>query len=239
MKEKKDKVIVVNGLCAKYPSSEKYALENISFEIEKGSITVVIGPNGSGKSTLLQAIMGLIPYTGRVEMERQPGVIGYVPQRFALDRSLPVSVDDFLRIPLTVLGYGGLSRKKWMASTLEHLQIEKLQNKLLSELSGGQFQRVLLARSLVHRPQILILDEPESGVDPHSEETFYDLLKHINKKHDVTILIASHELSMVSKYANNVICLNHKVVCVGDAKHSISDKVLDELYGFQKRKYHH
>jgi ABC-type Mn2+/Zn2+ transport system ATPase subunit len=234
-----DPAISVSNLNIKYPGSDIEALQGISFEIDRGTVSVVIGPNGSGKSTLLQAIMGSIPYSGKIEVNREPGVIGYVPQRFDLDRSLPISVSDFLIIPLKILSYSNLKTNRLIHQTLKHLQISNLKHKLLSQLSGGQFQRVLLARSLIHNPQILLLDEPESGIDPHSEETFYDLLDHINKEHDTTILIASHELSMVSKYADYVICLNHKIVCIGDAKHSISEKVLNELYGYQKRKYQH
>lgn len=239
MLSREETAIAINNLNVKYPASDIDALAGISFTVKKGSISVIIGPNGSGKSTLLQAIMGLIPYTGKIELDRKPGSIGYVPQRFSLDRSLPVSVRDFLTIPMRILANSNSKTDMVVQETLGHLQISNLKSKLMAQLSGGQFQRVLLARSLIHHPKILLLDEPEAGVDPHSEETFYDLLSHINKTHKTTILIASHELSMVSKYADQVICLNHKIVCVGDVKQSISEQVLSELYGYQKRKYQH
>jgi zinc transport system ATP-binding protein len=208
-------------------------LDNISFDVEEGNITAVIGPNGSGKSTLLKAIMSLIPYKGEILIYGKPNyeqrkLIGYVPQHFEIEKFLPMTVKEFLEFNLTE---ETLPKKSHLEHHLKELDILNYKDKLLRELSGGQLQRVLFCRALINDPKILLLDEPISEIDIAGQKEFYEIIRFLNKEHKLTILLVTHEITIVHHFATHVICLNKKLVCNGPITLLFKEEILKELYG--------
>ena len=183
-------------------------LSQVSMGLTAGEIVTILGPNGSGKSTLLRALLGIVPLTsGRVE--RAAGLrIGYVPQRLAIDASLPITVRRFLSLPHRVSDAGA-------AAVLVRVGLEGIGHRQLASLSGGQLQRVLLARALLARPQLLVLDEPTQGLDQPGEAGFYRLIEEVRQETGAGILMVSHDLHVVMAASDRVICLNHHVCCEG------------------------
>lgn len=184
------------------------ALRNVDFSISAGEIVTVVGPNGSGKSTLLKALIGAVkPYDGSITS--QDGLrIGYVPQKLHIDPTLPITVRRFLSLP----------RRQTQASidqALSRVGAPDLQDKQMFALSGGQFQRVLLARALLEEPELLILDEPTTGLDQPGSAAFYTLLEDIKRETGAAVLMVSHELHVVMSASDRVICLNGHVCCHG------------------------
>ncbi|OIO19226.1 MAG: ABC transporter ATP-binding protein [Candidatus Magasanikbacteria bacterium CG_4_10_14_0_8_um_filter_32_14] len=210
------------------------ALENVSFVIEKGDIVAIIGPNGSGKTTLLQNIIGVLsPTQGSITIDgKKPKdvrqKIGYVPQKFEFDRTIPISVHEFMS--LEKCGKKGHDEKN-IIEALREVGLEDIEQKQLGHLSGGQFQRVMIARALLHEKEILIFDEPSTGIDIAGEKTIYDLIKKINEDRGTTCLIVSHELNIVNKYTKSVICLNKEMICFGAPEVVITPETLQKLYG--------
>lgn len=213
------------------------AIEDISFSIKKGEIVALVGPNGSGKSTLATLLIGLEePTKGNIVIDgKSPasfmGNIGYVPQRFNVDRSIPISVGEFL-----LLAKGD---KTLIAKTLARVGLFGIEEKRLGTLSGGQLQRVLVARALLHKKDILILDEPASSIDVGGEEALYELLHRLNHEDGTTIIVISHELDFVYQYATNVICLNRRLLCTGSPKKVLTADILEKMYGGHVRHYAH
>lgn len=194
---------------SKYYGGQKI-LEQIDIEVKKGEITTVIGPNGSGKTTLIKILMGLVsPDGGKVFFK--PGVtMGYVPQRFAIDHLLPLTVRRFLR--LQEQGKRPLNEIKEIAGKLD---IASLLESQMAYVSGGELQRVLLARALLRRPAILVLDEPVQGLDVQGQSEFYTLIDAIRKETSCAVLMVSHDLVTVMAKADKVICINHHICCQG------------------------
>jgi len=224
-----------------YKFNDFTALENVSFEIEKGDIVAIIGPNGSGKTTLLQNIIGVLsPTTGTITIdgEKPSDVrkkIGYVPQKFEFDRTIPISVHEFMS--LEKCGKKGHDEKN-IIEALREVGLEDVEEKQLGHLSGGQFQRVMIARALLHEKEILIFDEPSTGIDLVGEKTIYDLIKKINEDRGTTCLIVSHELNIVNKYTKKVVCINKQMVCYGSPEIVITPETLQKLYGSGTGLYH-
>ena len=183
-------------------------LSQVSLQLTAGEIVTILGPNGSGKSTLLRALLGIVPLTaGRVE--RAAGLrIGYVPQRLAIDASLPITVRRFLSLPHR-------SSDAEAAAALVRVGLEGIGQRQMAGLSGGQFQRVLLARALLARPQLLVLDEPTQGLDQPGEAGFYRLIAEVRQETGAAVLMVSHDLHVVMAASDRVICLNHHVCCEG------------------------
>jgi len=241
----------VSDVCVIYPGHTTPTIEHISFELHPNTITMLIGPNGSGKSTLLRAIIGALEYTGTITLFepdnpattnarlRNRVGIGYVPQRLDFDVSLPVTVHDFLSLALITCRHDKKAKERYIIESLAHVNAESLHHALLGSLSGGQRQRVVLARALIHHPRILILDEPETGVDISGEQQFYGLLKKLVTKHDITAFIASHELEIVHEYADQVLCINKTLVCSGKPKTALTTETFQHLYGSGRRHVHH
>ncbi len=210
-------------------------VQNVSFSVEKGDTVAIIGPNGAGKTTLLKAILGFLPYKGTIQWEGAP-VIGYVPQKLDLERDLPLTMQEFLDLaprfqqrerhtPKELLEFIGLP--------------QSLLSRSLSTLSAGEFQRVLIAFALVNHPDILLFDEPTASIDIGGQETIYEVLHRIQDVHySFALILISHDLSMVYRYANKVLCLNKKQICFGDPQEVLTPEELKKLYGGASF-YHH
>jgi zinc transport system ATP-binding protein len=183
-------------------------LHDVNIHINRGEIVTVVGPNGSGKSSLLRALIGAIrPVRGSVH--RAAGLrIGYVPQALAIDTTLPLTVARFLNLPARV------SREEGM-SALADAGVPELARRQLGALSGGQFQRVLLARALLHSPDILILDEATQGLDQPGAARFYRQIEAVRRARGCAVLMVSHDLHVVMAASDRVLCLNGHVCCEG------------------------
>ncbi len=216
-------------------------LEDISFEVKRDDTLAIIGPNGAGKTVLFKCLLGLIQYEGEVKWASD-AKIGYVPQRLDVGKDLPLTVEEFLK-------YKEKDSKK-IESVLSQVGFEtegthiihkgkRLLRTRLGVLSGGEFQRVLIAFAVLGNPNVLLFDEPTSGVDVSSEETVYALISRLQKDKDLTIIFISHELEVVYRYAANVLCLNKEKVCYGPPKEAIDKESLQALYGEDVHFYHH
>jgi len=215
-------------------------LSNIDADIQCGEVTALIGPNGAGKTTLLLAILGLIPFSGEVRFcraeEHGQGTpkIGYVPQRIDLDRNAPMTVLDFFALSSqkypVFLGRSRKSRADAEAS-LGKGGVGHLIDRQLGKLSGGELQRVLLALALRGDPDILLLDEPVSGADVSGEELFCDFLDQVHQASRFSLLLVSHDLSVVTRHADRVICLNRSIVCQGATTEVLTPETLGAMYG--------
>lgn len=236
-------MLTLSNVSVTYEGKKEQTITDISCSIKKNTMSMLIGPNGSGKSTLLKAILGIIPYTGTIKHsadKNKVGSIGYVPQRFAFDFSIPLTVKELLFLALTTCHHTPTEKQSMIDTALEMVHAQNIQNHTLGSLSGGQLQRILLARALVHDPSFLILDEPEAGIDVSGEHIFYDVLRELATKKKKTILIASHELELVHAYADHVICLNRTIHCSGKPEQVLTADVFQNLYntplGFYKNK---
>lgn len=214
-------------------------IDDLSFEVNKNDILAVIGPNGAGKTVLFRTLLGLVPYSGKIDWQKNIKV-GYVPQRFIVERDLPLSVKEFL-------DYKGEGKEraaevlKWVGFHVhdEHHLIYHLLNRSLGVLSGGELQKVLIAFALLGNPHILLFDEPTTGIDLGGEETIYNLLKKLRDEHGLTIIFISHDIHVVYQYANNVLCLNKKGICFGPPHEALSSEELKKLYGTEVGIYPH
>ncbi len=237
----------VQNVSVFYPGKKNPNVFKVNFDLQAETITMIIGPNGSGKSTLLKALLGLLPYEGEVTFYNPKGKqigkkdmhIGYVPQYFKFDSTIPITVCEFLQLTLSACHQSTQDKKKEIRKALQEVLALQLIHKQLGDLSGGQLQRVILARALLHNPKMLILDEPESGIDIQGEQYFYDALQKIVKERGVTVLIATHELEIVHKYASQVLCINKKLLCRGKPEEALTPKTFSKLYGVNKRLYKH
>jgi len=210
-------------------------LEGISFDIERGDYIGLVGPNGAGKTTLLHALIGLETLDkGRVETEKAK--LGYVPQHFAVESfHLPLTVSELVRTGLE--NPREKQAQKKMKVALKKVGMQKFMDRNLQNLSGGERQKVLLARALVDEPDILFLDEPMSALDDPSRLKFYDLLKGLNEK-GIAILLVSHDLEMVVKHVTRVLCLNRKLNHACHAVDLNSEK-LKEVFECDRFIHHH
>ncbi|HEU5322316.1 MAG TPA: metal ABC transporter ATP-binding protein, partial [Methylomirabilota bacterium] len=225
-----------------FARQERPAVEDVSFSLDEGRIAILIGPNGSGKSTLLKAILGLVPFTGEVRVFGRPAMemrrqIGYVPQRLAFDLTLPLTVREAVRMPL--LGARGPDAEAAFRHFVDALGIADLADRLLGTLSGGQLKRALIARAMVTTPRLLLLDEPEAGIDVGGEQTLYELLDRLVSHHRLAALICSHELDLVFRYADQVLCLNRRLQCTGPPAEVLTADALARLYGPATALYRH
>lgn len=215
-------------------------LKDINIHIHCGELTALIGPNGGGKTTLLKAILGEIPHTGAIkfldarEQKSRKPVVGYVPQRLDFDWGAPVSVLDLFAASLSArpacLGYSRKLRQR-VLSGLDRVQAGHLLTRRLGDLSGGEMQRVLLALALDPGPDLLLMDEPVSGVDARGRELFYQLVFDLRLQYDLSIILVSHDLDMVARYADRVVLLNRTVLTTGLPAKVLTNEKLFDAYG--------
>jgi zinc transport system ATP-binding protein len=206
--------------------------------VKKGEALAIIGPNGAGKTMLFRALLGLVP-NGNAVSWSPDARIGYVPQKFSIHHQSPLTVKEFFLLQ---------SDTFWYASkdTLTHLDHELglvgLANNILDKpihaLSGGQLQRALIAWAMLRHPNVLLFDEPTTGIDIGAEETIYNLIHRLQDERGIAVLLISHDLNIIYKYAQNVICINKEMVCHGAPHDVLTPKELSSLYG-DGAFYHH
>lgn len=199
-------LIAAQNICVRLGGTE--VLHAVSMAIDPGEIVTILGPNGSGKSTLLRALLGIVPVAvGQVT--RKDGLrIGYVPQRLAIDRTMPLTARRFLSLPTH-------HSATETTAALARVGVPESANRQMTDLSGGQFQRVLLARALLTKPELLILDEPTQGLDQPGEAAFYNLIEEVRRDTGAAVLMVSHDLHVVMSASDRVICLNGHICCEG------------------------
>ena len=203
--------------------NDKSLVKGVSFEIKQGEIVTLIGPNGSGKSTTAKIALGIYKkIDGKVK--KYTDKIGYVPQKISIDWTLPIRVLDFMTLTEELT-------QDQINIALNLTGVEHLKNKSLSNLSGGEFQRVLIARAISKRPELLVLAEPVQGVDFKGEIALYELIKQISEKMKCGILLISHDLHVVMSATDFVLCLNGHVCCSGAPHKVVKDSKYKELFG--------
>lgn len=215
-------LLSARGIGLRYGAHE--VLQNVSLTLNAGEIVTIVGPNGSGKSSLLQVLIGAIkPQTGQVT--RAPGLrIGYVPQRLHIDASLPMTVRRFLDLPHRVNDADA-------TEALENAGVPGVAGQQMTSLSGGQFQRVLLARAILGKPQVLMLDEATQGLDQPGSAAFYRQIEALRARLGCAVLMVSHELHVVMSASDRVICLNGHVCCEGTPEVVSAAPAYRELFG--------
>lgn len=189
--------------------SGKTILSQINLDLHAGEITTLIGPNGAGKSSLVRIALGLIK-ASKGKITRQSGLrLGYMPQKLVIENNLPLSVLRFMQ-----LAYARTSKDEALAA-LQRFECSHLAEHPIQKLSGGEFQRVLLARTILREPQLLVLDEPAQGVDINGQRELYRLIKQVRDETQCAVLMVSHDLHLVMKSTDHVICLNTHICCAG------------------------
>ena len=225
-------------------------LQGVNLTVPAGRLVALIGPNGAGKTTVLRCILGLqkgfsgeVKLFGESDRRRTLPRIGYVPQRLNLERTFVLSVREFLclRLPQTRTWFWRSHRVNDAAlrGSLAEIGVESLLDRPLANLSGGELQRVLIAYSLLTNPDLLLLDEPTAGVDLPGEQTFYDLIGEIHKKRGITVVLVSHDLSMVYRHANWIYALNAVICCEGPPETIMNAESLKQAYGIHVSPYGH
>ncbi|GAB1622491.1 MULTISPECIES: zinc ABC transporter ATP-binding protein ZnuC [Agarivorans] len=200
-------LLSLNNICVSF--DQRMVLDHVSLELNRGQITTLIGPNGAGKSTLIKVILGLISADSGDITRASKLRIGYVPQKISLDESFPLTVERFLKLARH-------SSKPGLTKVIRQLSIDSLLKRQMVRLSGGEMQRVLLARALLGEPQLLVLDEPVQGVDISGQIELYQLIADIAQQMGCGVLLVSHDLHLVMAGTDHVICLNHHVCCHGE-----------------------
>ncbi len=229
-------LIKISNLEVKYGS--KFVLKNMNLSLKAGEIVTIVGPNGSGKTTLFKAIIGTVPVSkGTIEVE--PNLrIGYVPQQLKIDQTLPITVERFLKL-------ANINFEKSQDKTELILGSKDLLDVQINSLSGGEMQRVLLARALINDPQVLLLDEATRGLDQPGVATFYRKIENIRKSTNCAILMISHDLHVVMSSSDRVICVNGHICCQGTPEIVATSPEYQALFGgdvdgtFALYRHHH
>jgi zinc transport system ATP-binding protein len=207
-----------------FSAADRHILQQVSLEVQQGQLLTLIGPNGAGKTTLVRIVLGLLqPHTGT--LLRSPDLrIGYMPQKLFIEPTLPLTVRRFLQLAAP-------GRRQPVKPLLEEVRIAHLLDQQVSALSGGELQRVLLARALSQSPQLLVLDEPAQGVDVTGQVELYQLINTIRDRHGCGVLMVSHDLHLVMATTDEVICLNQHICCHGKPEHVSNDPAYLALFG--------
>lgn len=218
-------VLLVDHLSVRFGRTS--VLEDLSFRVERGTSLAILGPNGAGKTVLFKALIGALPYEGSVRWA--PGVrVGYVPQMLDVERDVPITGMDFLR------ARAGLARQPaaGIGPVLALVGVApEVVDRPIGILSGGQFQRLLLAFALVGNPNVLLLDEPTAGVDEPGQEQLNELVRRLQEEQGLTVLFISHELNVVYRYAAQVLCLSRAHAWIGSPRAILTPDLLQEMFG--------
>ena len=231
--------IKINDLSVSF--GDEKVLDDVSLHMHCGELTVIIGQNGAGKSTLLRAILGQIPHEGNIEFkETKTGnisnvmKIGYVPQTLNIERELPMTVYDLFASFISKYPVWLPKNRKLYAKIREQLKlfsVEDCIDKQVGKLSGGQLQRVMLSIAVTPMPDLLILDEPVSGIDENGVRDFYRLVDEMKHKHDLAVLLVSHDLELVRKYADKVVLLDNTILCQGTPSEVFENDSFKKVFG--------
>lgn len=238
-------ILSVKDLWVTY--GEKIAVEDVSYDVKKGDLVGVVGANGSGKSSMFKAVLGLLPYRGSVRMFDKEfhrnllRMVGYVPQKITFDLTFPATVFDVVAMGLMRgrsnkdnrrdgIANSTLSDSEKVKACLEAVRMWHLRRRRIGALSGGEMQRVFIAQSLVRNPLLLIMDEPAVGLDVRSEKLFYSILQEAHTKHNITVMVALHDIDAVEKYSNKVVCINRSLYFYGDTTEFFADEKLLGAY---------
>ncbi len=214
-------------------------LDNVDLHVNCGEVVAVVGPNGAGKTTLLRTILGEIPYEGTIafrvsgDISKKPKV-GYVPQKLQFDCDSPISVADLVTSAISPEPvWRGISKRglEKAGGVLALFSVEPLLNRRIGELSGGELQRVLLAIAMTPEPDLLLLDEPASGVDANGLSLFYQIITDLRKKHDISVILVTHDLAGISSYVDRLVLLNRSIIAEGEPKEVLSDEKLIKTFG--------
>jgi zinc transport system ATP-binding protein len=242
-------LVSIDDLCVNLGGNR--ILRNFRAQIARAKITALIGLNGSGKTTLLRAVLKEVSYTGKIAFHcghdhthPNPSHVGYVPQKLRIDANMPLTVRDLLALAMQrrplFFGIGGGLKKKMVAMLAQVGAGEKLLDRPVDKVSGGELQRVLLALALEPDPELLLLDEPAAGIDFQDQEKFYELIARLNQERGITILLVSHDLSVVSRHAHHVLCIKDGALhCEGTPLEMINGEMLRETFGGDRGLYAH
>jgi zinc transport system ATP-binding protein len=229
MMHEEEQILQVSNL--KVTIEEEVVLRDLSFTVRRGEVVTILGPNGAGKTMLLRALLGTVPHEGKIAWEE--GIrIGYVPQRLPYIRNIPLSVADFF----------ALRRDKQVNvdELIQDVGLEReAKSKLISNFSSGQVQRLLIAWALARNPDVLLFDEPTTGIDVSGEVTVYALLTRLQRERNLTMLIVTHDLAVVHRLSSMVLCLNKELVCMGPPLSTLTPENLKRLYGTEVKFYQH
>jgi zinc transport system ATP-binding protein len=206
-------------------------LLDLTFDVYDGEVLAILGPNGAGKTTLLKALLGIVSHEGIVKW-REGVKVGYVPQRLPFIKDLPLSVKEFFQLVNASKG-----------ETIKILKSiglgEEILGKKIGDLSSGQFQRILIGWALASNPNVLLFDEPLAGIDIGGQESVYNLLEKLKEDRNLTILFVTHELSIVYRLADRVLCLNKRMLCTGAPREMLTPEAISNLYASPVKFYQH
>jgi zinc transport system ATP-binding protein len=213
-----DNILEVSNLTVKV--QDRTILENVSFKVKRGTTLAIVGPNGAGKTMLFRALLGLVPHTGEIKWAKDVR-IGYVPQKLAAT-DIPISVKEFL----------SFKKGSDMEKCLHAVGLDKaVLDRALGVLSGGQLQRVLIAWAVIDEPNILLFDEPTTGVDIDSEEAVYEMLNALEHERGITVILISHDVHVIRDYSEQMLALNRQVICQDESEAITRPSVLHVIYG--------
>lgn len=223
-------ILEVKNLTVSFDNEK--VIDNLSFNLKKGENLVVVGPNGAGKTVLLRTLIGMVPFSGEIKWQENIK-IGYVPQKILPEKNVPLSIEEFFNFKKIT--------SEQISQCLKSVGINDLSilKKKIGVISSGQLQRILIAWSLIGEPEILLFDEPLAGIDIEGEETIYNLLGKIEKERNLAMILITHDLSVVYKFADSVLCLNKKAICYGPPRKTLTAESLSQLYGGEIKIYPH
>ncbi|MGQ0286083.1 zinc ABC transporter ATP-binding protein ZnuC [Pasteurellaceae bacterium 22721_9_1] len=217
-------LVELKSISVRFP--QKIALQDINFRIYPNSVITIVGPNGGGKSTFLKVLLKLLTPTSGEVIYKKGLSIGYVPQKLYIDPTLPITVEKFLSLKKGV-------KKHEILTALSLLSISHLQKNILQKLSGGEMQRVLIARAILNKPHLLVLDEPTQGVDLGGQAELYQLIHQTREKLNCAVLMVSHDLHIVMADTNEVLCINQHICCAGTPEILSNNPQFIRLFGDQ------